>query len=52
MRNCENTRRCTRVNNKKALMSLLKEELERRTGAWKDRALDDLLEIHATAAPF
>ena len=28
-----------------------KGKLERRTGAWKDRALGDLLEIHATAAP-
>ena len=31
-------------------MSLQKENLSDAQGAWKDRALDDLLVIHATAA--
>ena len=41
----------TRVNSKKALTSLLKENSRGTQGAWKDRALNGQLEIHATAAP-
>ena len=52
MRNCEITKRCTSMNSKKALTSLQKENSRGTQGAWKDRALNDLLEIHATAAPF
>ena len=35
----------------KALTSLQKENSRGAQGAWKDRALNGLLEIHATAAP-
>ena len=42
---------CTRVNSKKGTHEFAKGKLERHTGAWKDRALNGPLEIHATAAP-
>ena len=40
------------MNSTQALTSLQKENSRGTQGAWKDRALDDLLEIHATAALF
>ena len=41
---------CTGVNSKKGTHEFTKENSRGTQGAWKDGALDDLLEIHATAA--
>jgi len=39
------------MNNTRGAHEFTEEKLERHTGAWKDRALDGLLRIHASAAP-
>ena len=39
------------MNSAKGAHEFTEEKLERCAGAWKDRALDGLLGIHATAAP-
>ena len=51
MRNCENTKRCTSMNSTNGGSELQQENSRAEQGAWKDGALDDLLGIHATAAP-
>ena len=40
------------MNSIKGAYEFTEGKLERRAGAWKDRASDGLLEIHAIAAPF
>ena len=40
-----------RVNSTKGTHEFSTRKLERHAGAWKDVALDGMLEIHATAAP-
>ena len=45
------TRKSASMNRKRALTSLLRGNSRGIQGAWKDVALEDLLEIHATAAP-
>ena len=51
-RNCENTRRYTSTNSTKGAQSLQKENSRDAQEAWKNRALDDLQMIHATATHF
>jgi len=51
-RKCENTKRCTSMNSTKDAHEFTEGKLERRTRAWKDRALDGLLGIHALVVRF
>ena len=49
--NSGNTRKGTRVKQYKSTHEFTKGNSRDSQGAWKDEALDDLQEIHATAAP-
>jgi len=50
-RNCENTKRYISMNITNDAHELQQENLRDAQGAWKDRASDGLLEIHASDAP-
>jgi len=49
-RNCENTKRYTSMNSTKDAHELQKENSRDEQEAWRDRASDGLLIIHATTA--
>jgi len=48
-RKCENTKRCTSMHNTKGAHESEKKNSRAEQGAWKDRASDSLLMIHAFA---
>ena len=47
----DNTKKCTSMNCTNSAHEITEGKLKRRAGAWKDRVLDGLSVIHATAVP-